>query len=100
LRPRKSCAAPLYLLQNKAMSPIQLKERLETLAPGTRAEVTDLTGTQDHYQATIVSPVFRGKMMIEQHRLVFAVVQAEVDSGELHALTLKTYSPEKVPVTL
>jgi stress-induced morphogen len=77
------------------MTPEQLKTRLETLAPGTRAEVTDLTGTHDHYQATIVSPVFSGKMMIEQHRLVFAIVQAEVDSGEVHALTLKTYAPEK-----
>jgi stress-induced morphogen len=72
------------------MTPDQLKERLETLAPGTRAEVTDLTGTMDHYQATVRSPVFEGKMMIEQHRMVFALVQREVDSGELHALTLKT----------
>jgi stress-induced morphogen len=74
------------------MTPQQLKARLETLAPGTVAEVTDLTGTQDHYQAVIVSPVFEGKMMIDQHRMVYAIVQSEVDSGEVHALTLKTYS--------
>jgi stress-induced morphogen len=74
------------------MTPQQLKARLETLAPGTQAEVTDLTGTQDHYQAVIVSPVFEGKLMIDQHRMVYAIVQAEVDSGEVHALTLKTYS--------
>lgn len=77
------------------MTPDQLKTRLETLAPGTRAEVVDLTGTQDHYQATIQSPAFEGKMMIDQHRLVFALVQTEVDSGELHALTLKTLKPSK-----
>lgn len=77
------------------MSPEQLKTRLETLAPGTRAEIVDLTGTEDHYQALLVSPVFEGKSMIEQHRMVFAIVQKEVDSGELHALTLKTYSPQE-----
>jgi stress-induced morphogen len=77
------------------MSPDQLKLRLETLGPGTRAQVTDLTGTQDHYQAVIVSPLFSGKRMIEQHRMVFGLVQAEVDSGELHALTLRTFSPEE-----
>ena len=77
------------------MTPTQLQSRLEELAPGTRAEVVDLTGTQDHYQATIISPVFSGKMMIDQHRMIFALVQKEVDSGELHALTLKTFSPEK-----
>ncbi len=75
------------------MSPDQLKSRLESLAPETQADVMDLTGTQDHYQAVVVSPVFNGKMMIEQHRLVYALVQKEMDSGEVHALTLKTFSP-------
>ena len=75
------------------MTPEQLKARLETLAPGTQAEVIDMTGTMDHYQAVIVSPVFAGKMMIEQHRMVFGLLQKEIDSGEVHALTIKTYAP-------
>ena len=77
------------------MSPDQLKNRLEALSPGTHAEVMDLTGTQDHYQAVIVSPAFAGRMMIEQHRMVFKLLQAEVDSGEVHALTLRTFTPEQ-----
>jgi stress-induced morphogen len=77
------------------MSPDQLKARIESLAGGTRCEVVDLTGTQDHYQALVVSPAFAGKTMIEQHRLVFGILKAEVDSGEVHALTLKTYTPEQ-----
>lgn len=75
------------------MTPDQLKARLESLAPGTQAEVLDLTGTQDHYQAIIVSPAFEGKIMIQQHRLAMSTVQAEIDSGEVHALTMKTFSP-------
>ena len=77
------------------MNVAQLKERLETLAPGTQADVSDMTGTQDHWQAVVISPAFEGKMMIEQHRMVFRLVQAEVDSNEVHALTLKTYTPEQ-----
>ncbi len=77
------------------MTPDQLKSRLETLASGTLAQVMDLTGTQDHYQAVIVSPAFEGKTMIEQHRMVFQIVQTEVDSGELHALTLRTFTAEQ-----
>lgn len=77
------------------MNPALLKQKLETLAPGTQAEVMDLTGTQDHFQAVIVSPAFAGKLTIEQHRMVLALVQPEVDSGEIHALTMKTYTPEK-----
>jgi stress-induced morphogen len=77
------------------MTPGELKSRLEKLAPDTQADVMDLTGTEDHYQAVIVSPVFEGKMMLEQHRLVYSLVQKEMDSGELHALTLKTFSPQQ-----
>ena len=77
------------------MNVAQLKERLETLAPETQADVVDMTGTQDHYQAVVISSAFEGKMMIEQHRMVFRLLQAEVDSGEVHALTLKTYTPEQ-----
>jgi stress-induced morphogen len=77
------------------MTPDQLKARIEALGPGTEAEIFDLTGTQDHYQALIVSPAFEGRMMIEQHRLVYQLLQAEIDSGEVHALTLKTYTPDQ-----
>lgn len=72
------------------MTPDQLKMKLETLAPGTQAEVIDMTGTMDHYQVVVKSPAFKGKMIIEQHRMVMAVVQREIDSGEVHALTMKT----------
>lgn len=79
----------------ETMTPAQLQARIASLAPGTQVEVVDMTGTQDHYQALVVSSAFEGKMMIEQHRMVFKTVQAEVDSGEVHALTLKTYTPEQ-----
>lgn len=75
------------------MTPEQLKKRIETLAPETAVEITDLTGTQDHYQAVVVSPVFEDMPMIQRHQLVFKILKAEVDSGEVHALTLKTYTP-------
>ena len=72
------------------MTPEQIKERIETLGPGTEVQVIDLTGTMDHYQAKIASPIFKGKLLMEQHRMVIALLQKEIDSGEVHALTLKT----------
>lgn len=77
------------------MTAQQIKARIETLAPGTQAQLIDLTGTQDHWQALIVSPAFNGKSLIEQHRMVFALFKSEVESNEVHALTLKTYTPEQ-----
>ncbi len=77
------------------MTPEQLKERIETLGPGTDAQVMDLTGTQDHYRVIIVSSAFEGKRTMQQHRLVFDLLDAELKSEEVHALTLKTLTPDE-----
>jgi stress-induced morphogen len=77
------------------VDPNSLKNKIETLAPETFAQIEDLTGTEDHYQALIVSPIFQGKSMIEQQRLVMGLLSAELASGEVHALTMKTYTPEQ-----
>ena len=77
------------------MTATEIKARIESLAPGTKAELIDLTGTQDHWQAVIVSPAFNGKLLIEQHRMIFALFKEEVASNKVHALTLKTYTPEQ-----
>ena len=73
----------------------EIKARIETLAPGTTAELVDLTGTEDHWQALIVSPAFAGKTLLEQHRMIFDLFKSEVASNNVHALTLKTYTPEQ-----
>ncbi len=80
------------------MTATELKSRLESLIEGTRAEVTDLTGTQDHWQAVIVSPAFVGKSRVEQHKMVFDLLKSEVESNEVHALTIRTFTPDKNPL--
>jgi len=58
------------------------------------AEVT-VTGDGRHFEAVVVSPEFEGKSLIERHRLVMATVTAEIQSDALHALSIKTYTPEQ-----
>jgi len=55
--------------------------------------VRDLTGTRDHWEALIVSEAFSGKTQIEQHQMVYAAL-GELMAGPVHALALKTYSPD------
>jgi stress-induced morphogen len=55
--------------------------------------VKDLTGTKDHWEALIVSESFSGKSAIEQHQMVYAAL-GELMAGPVHALALRTYSPE------
>lgn len=55
-------------------------------------EVEDLTGTQDHYRAVVVSPSFEGLSRIEQHQAVYAAL-GELMAGPVHALALSTFTP-------
>jgi stress-induced morphogen len=55
--------------------------------------VRDLTGTRDHWEALVVAQAFSGKTRIEQHQMVYAAL-GELMAGPIHALALKTYSPE------
>lgn len=72
------------------MTPEQIKERLQTAYPDGTVQVIDLTGTHDHYQVQIESAAFEGMTRIQQQRHVMDVFDAELKTGEVHALTIKT----------
>ena len=77
-------------------SPEDIKERIEAAIPGARAEVQDTTGGGDHFRATVTAAAFAGRSRIEQHRLVYEVFGEEI-GGAIHALSLKTQSPQERP---
>jgi stress-induced morphogen len=71
------------------LSPDALERLILAAFPDARVEVTDLTGTQDHYQVSIVTSHFRGLPKIKQHRLVYEALGDQL-KGPIHALSLKT----------
>lgn len=77
------------------MGPDEIRRVIEEKLPGAEVQIRDLTGTSDHWQVTVVSKAFEGKMMLEQHRLVKGFFEAQIASGVLHAFSLKTYTPEE-----
>lgn len=77
------------------MSPSQLRELIIQAFPGAAVEVQDLTGTGDHFQAVIAADQFTGLSMLKQHRLVNDALRTYIDDGRVHALALKTYTPEQ-----
>ena len=58
------------------------------------AQVT-VTGDGSHFEAVVVSGEFSGKTPIQKQRLVMATVKPQIESGELHALSIKTVTPEQ-----
>jgi stress-induced morphogen len=74
------------------IEPDTLRRELLRAFPGAAIEITDLTGTQDHYQVSIVCEAFRGQTRMRQHKLVYEAL-AEWMRGPIHALSLKTSAP-------
>ncbi len=69
-----------------------IKDMIERQLPGATVEVSGDDGV--HFQATVVSDAFVGKTPVQQHRMVYAALGGRVESEEIHALALKTYTPE------
>ena len=61
--------------------------------PDAEVRVTDLTGTMDHYDIRVRSGAFAGKSLLDQHRMVYAALEAARQDGRIHALQLKTEIP-------
>lgn len=74
------------------IEPDELRRELERAFPGAQVEITDLTGTRDHYQVSIIAEAFRGQPRMRQHKLVYEALGALM-AGPIHALSLKTSAP-------
>lgn len=62
---------------------------IESGMPGCQALVT---GDGRHFEAVVISDEFEGKTPIQKQRLVMATVKTQLESDELHALSIKTYT--------
>lgn len=77
------------------MTPQELKDKIKNSFPDGQVEVFDLTGTQDHYEVSVTSTKFLGLTRIQQHKMVMAAVDAELKSGEVHALSIQTHQKKQ-----
>lgn len=73
----------------------EMKQRLVQFYPDsnpiTDLEVFDLTGTSDHWEVSVKSPAFKGLSRVEQHQHVMKAFAPELQTGEVHALSIKTF---------
>ena len=74
------------------MNPLQIQQLIEAGLPGARAQVDGADGV--HFEAMVVSESFRGKLPLARHRMVYATLGGRM-GGEIHALALRTLTPEE-----
>ncbi|HZP65657.1 MAG TPA: BolA family protein [Rudaea sp.] len=74
------------------MDTATIKNLIERGLPGAHAEVRGDDGV--HFEATVVAAAFAGKLPLARHRMVYATL-GDLMGGAIHALSLKTVTPEE-----
>ena len=63
------------------------------ISTGLACDYITLEGDGRHWYATIVSAEFEGKRLIGRHQQVSATLGTKMATDEVHALSMKTYTP-------
>ncbi len=74
------------------MQPETVKTLIEAGLPGCKVVAS---GDGSHFDVTVIGEVFTGKTTVNRQRLVYATVNEQITSGALHAINIKTYTPEE-----
>lgn len=69
-----------------------VKQMIEAHLEGANVNII---GDGYKYEAEVISSAFAGLNTLKRHKLVYAALNEAITSGELHALTIRTYTPEE-----
>lgn len=65
----------------------------QVIAEGLPCEYLEVEGDGRHWFAVIVSTEFEGKRPIARHQRVYAALGDRLATEEVHALSMKTFTP-------
>jgi acid stress-induced BolA-like protein IbaG/YrbA len=71
----------------------KIRKKIQQAIPDAEVHSHDPDGR--HFEAIVVSSVFEGMPLLKQHQLVLNALKEEMVADVVHALSLKTYTPEK-----
>lgn len=74
------------------MQPEEIKRLIEAGLPDSQAFVE---GDGAHFLACVVCQAFSGKSRLQKQQLVNDTVKTQLLNGTLHALSIKTFTPEE-----
>ena len=80
------------------LTPAEVEELIAANIPEARVRVSRPRDPDDdsHYAATVVSPAFADRSLVESHELVYDAL-GEHMTTDVHALEIRTYTPEEAP---
>ena len=72
-----------------------LEEIQAKIEAGIENSVVIMEGDGCSCSTLVVSPVFEGMSLLSRQRTVMSLVSDDIKSGELHALSVKTRTPDE-----
>ncbi|EGF79232.1 hypothetical protein BATDEDRAFT_89896 [Batrachochytrium dendrobatidis JAM81] len=78
----------------QALAPTQLEVVDDSSKHKGHAGTKGLRSTETHFRVVIVSDAFASKSLVQRHKLVYEILDQEINSG-VHALSLVTKTPQE-----
>jgi acid stress-induced BolA-like protein IbaG/YrbA len=72
------------------MNPEEVKVMIEKAMPDS---IVNVDGDGTHFEAIVVSSEFEGKGLLQRHQMVYKALGEFMK--DIHALSLKTYTPDQ-----
>ena len=64
-------------------------EITDVISKGIEFDDLSVEGSESKYTVRIISDVFKGKSTIQRHKMIYALLDRYIKTGEIHALTIK-----------
>jgi len=74
------------------MDPTEVEKLIKAGLPECDVSVK---GDGSHFEAIVVGEVFADLSLVKKQQLVYATVVDYITNGQLHALSIKTYTPQE-----
>lgn len=71
------------------------EELQNIISQGMSCQHIEVDGDGRHWSALIVSAEFEGKRLIARHQRVYATLGTRMQTDEVHALSMKTFTPQE-----
>lgn len=80
--------APRDEAKSIMITPQTITDYVRQVLADAQVTVTDRTGTMDHLNVRVVSDGFKGKNLLDRHRLIYQALDEPLKDGRIHALEL------------
>jgi acid stress-induced BolA-like protein IbaG/YrbA len=81
------------LCRRGEVNTVDIQEIKCLLEAGMATEHVTVSGDGYHHEVLVVSPAFDGLRLVKRQQMVYAVLNAHIADGSLHAINMKTLTP-------